>query len=90
MKITRRQLRSIIKEEAKLVAKGAKGLDLMSIYNKLTNISAELQGVNATPVQKGCGLILDKLASVATGNGSYDDIIKSIELVKKQPGYQKK
>ena len=71
VKITRRQLRQIIKEE---VTKAIPGRD---VHKKISSVADWLQGIGTSPnnAQKGAGHIMYELIDLAIGNKSYDETL---------------
>jgi hypothetical protein len=83
-RISRRQLRRLIREEA------SAGLPGEESYEKFKLLRDWLGSKAANPVQRGCGEILDVLGKVSRGTGSYEDIIKKTQIIMKSPAYNKK
>jgi hypothetical protein len=71
MKITRRQLRQLIKEEV------TKGISQMDVHKKISSVADWLQGIGTSPnnAQKGAGHIMYQLIDLAAGNKSYDETL---------------
>tara|TARA_R110001583_G_scaffold12612_4_gene55798 strand:- start:3701 stop:4003 length:303 start_codon:yes stop_codon:yes gene_type:complete len=100
MKITRRQLRQIIKEEVTLsenrrfsgsLYKAHDGLD---VHDKISSVADWLSMDPANNVQKGAGHIMNQLIDLAVGNKSYDETLtvlnRAVASAKKNYPLEKK
>ena len=90
MKITRKQLRQIIKEEV------TRGIPPMEVHDKIGSVADWLQGIGTSPnnAQKGAGHIMNQLIDLAVGNKSYDETLtvlnRAVASAKKNYPLEKK